>query len=50
MRKAQILLLQVLLDSREGSGHFISFLNHQIVLHPEQMVLGLNREPLWWSH
>ena len=41
MRKVQILLLQLPLDSLEGSGHFISFLNHQIVLHPEQMVLGL---------
>ena len=28
--------LQFPLDSLEGSSHFILFLNHQIVLHPEQ--------------
>lgn len=36
MRTAGILLLQLPLESLEGSGHFILFLNHQIVLHPER--------------
>lgn len=43
MRRIQILLLQLPLDSLEGPGHFVSFLNQQIALHPEQMVLGLKR-------
>lgn len=41
MRMAQIPLPQLLLESLEGPGHFILFLSHQIVLHPERWSLDL---------